>query len=76
MNYVKNPKIEVIQLTELIESIYRAIEVDLNNQIYKETVTHKQADWIEENISGVTRLENIDSTSPNYDENETEEVEV
>ena len=76
LDYVKNPKIEVIQLTELIESIYRAIEVDLNNQIYKETVTHKQADWIEENISGVTRLENIDSTSPNYDENETEEVEV
>jgi len=76
LDYVKNPKIKVIQSIELIESIYRAIKDDLNNQIYKETVTHKQADWIEKYSSGVTRLENIDSASPNYDENETEEVKV
>ena len=47
----------------------------INNQTYKETVSHKQADWIEINKT-IVRVEDVDTNADNYNSEETEIIEV
>lgn len=59
----------------LLQSIRDKVKEDLNNQKYKETVSHRQADWIEINRD-IERLEDVDATADNYNPDETEIIKV
>lgn len=59
----------------LLQYIRNKVKEDLNNQTYKETVSHKQADWIEINKT-IVRVEDVDTNADNYNSEETEIIEV